>query len=433
MGRINLITGTASGKIGQFQYQTHGMKCVVRSRQPQGLTNDQAELVNKPILLNLSESYRRWAKYLLTAYPSDWVKPQALWNYYTKCNQSLFEGTAEYEAGFSVVFHGAVKQYGAAYTYDPGTSTAEFQFDEAPAALPPSTVVCLVHGLTAGPPEQWEIVTLAAVSGPQAAPYWNELEGSENIGYFLLDRDGKLYGGMTVCSIHGAVPPEYFSPTGAEIAANMLIFEEINGLSDPLQIRFAFNTGFMPSWIAGKTIRYTAHVALDGHPAGTSWQAPYSPTATFRLANWEAVAPVDPLISWVILDGSAEKSDQITLKVTNLVVPTGFFENAVMYVYQEHYSASTWVAILQGEFSSEACEVFALSLYIKITGQGVLASHMAANPLCAEYEGFPYFWQNSPYVPLSAPCGTAQFVLGNHPDDSRYYLGPALPLGYEEG
>jgi hypothetical protein len=432
MGRINLITGTASGKIGQLQYQTHGLKCVVRTRQPQGLTNDQAELINKPILLDLSASYHQWAKYLLSEYPSDWERPQALWNYYTKCNRPIFDGTADYEAGFAVSFHGAGKQYRATYTLDPGTLTAEFKFDENPIALPASTVVCLVHGLTSGPPGQWEIAQFPVSGGPQAAPYWDELAGSENIGFFLLDRDGKLYGGMTLCAVQGTEPPEYFSPSPAEVAANMLIYEELDILSEPMKIRFAFNAAFMPSWLAGKTIRYTAHAALEGHPAGTSWTAPYSPAAEFRLQRHEAQSPLDPLLTWVVMDGNIEKSDQLTLKVTNLVIPPGFFQGANLIVYQEEMYANQWYAMFTGSFSNPASDAFALQVYVKFTGQGAVAARMAENPMCYVLEDFPYLWEHSPYIPVTAPCGTAQFIIGDHPDDSRYYIGPAFTVGYEE-
>jgi hypothetical protein len=167
MGRINLITGTASGKIGQLQYQTHGMKCVVRSKQPEGLTNDQAELVNKPILINLSQAYHQWAKYLLSNYPSDWKKPQALWNYYTKCNQGIFDHTVNYNAGYAVVHHGPAEQYPAAYTVRPWEQTASFQFNAAPAALDSTAVVCLVYGLVSAPPENWEIVRLPVTEPPR--------------------------------------------------------------------------------------------------------------------------------------------------------------------------------------------------------------------------------------------------------------------------
>jgi hypothetical protein len=432
MGQINLLTGTASGKIGQFQFQTHGMKCVVRTRQPQGLTNDQAELINKPILLDLSASYHQWARHLLTVYPSDWAKPQALWNYYTKCNRPVFEGTAQYVAGFSVVLHGAVKQYQASYTLDSGTSTAVFSFDENPAALPASTVVCLVRGLTSGPPEQWEISTFPVSASPQPAPYWNEEAGSENIGFFLLDYAGKLYGGMTQCSIHGVTPPEYFSPTPADIAANMLIFEELTGIPDNLQIRFAFNTAFMPPWIAGKTVRYTTHTALEGHPAGTSWTAPYSPSATFRLQHFEAVSPLDPLLTWVILDGAEEKSDHIALRVTNIVIPSGCFENLSIGVFQEVYYGSNYYAQIEWSTNTPESEHFLLNLYLKITGQGSMVPFMPSNPMCEPADGFPYLWEDRPRVPVTLPCGTAQFVLGDHPGDSAYFIGPSFALDYRE-
>lgn len=433
MGRINLITGTASGKIGQFQYQTHGMKCVVRTKQPEGLTNDQAELVNKPILLNLSKAYRQWAKYLLSAYPSDWSKPQAVWNYYTQCNQAIFTGTAEYEAGYAVVKHGAAKQYPATYTVRPWEQAAFFQFDEEPAALEKAAVACLVHGLVSGPPEQWELFRLPVTKTPQTVPYWDEEEGSENIGYFLLDHHGKLYGGMTRCAVKGEAPPEYFSPGPEEIAANMLVYEELSGVNDYLDIRLAFNTAFMPSWISGKTIRYTAHTALVGHPAGTSWSEPYNPATVFRLPDWTLLSPVDPLFSWVILDGTEEKSDTITLKVSQIRSPAGFLENVSFTLYQEPIGDDSYSAMLLFKTATAQQEHFLYFFMVKFTGQGDVADTMPENPMFYMIDEYPDIWEDASYVAVTPPCGTVQLVVGNHPTDSRYFFGPVYSVKYEEG
>jgi hypothetical protein len=432
MGTVNLITGTASGKIGQFQYQTHGMKCVVRTKQPEGLTNDQAELINKPILLSLSRAYRQWAKYLLTAYPSDWKKPQALWNYYTKCNQSLFDGTAQYEAGYSVVKHGAQVQYTATYTVRPWEQTAAFQFDEEPGGLDGSAVVCLVHGLTSGPPENWVIIQLPVTKTPQAVPFWNEEAGSENIGYFLLDHAGKLYGGMTVCAVKGEEPPEYFAPTPEEIAANMFIYEELTGQNNYLDLRFSFNTAFMPSWIAGKSIRYTAHTALTGHPAGTSWTEPYNPQAVFRLPNWSILSPADPLLTWVIVDGDTEKSDPIMLTVSQILPPPNFLTDLSFTLYQESIGGGSYRAVLLFDTATAQQEHFLFFFMVKFTGQGDVTDNMPENPMFYPIDDYPDVWEDASYLSVTPPCGTARLVIGNHPNDTRYFFGPAYTVGYEE-
>jgi hypothetical protein len=432
MGTINLITGTASGKIGQFQYQTHGMKCVVRTKQPEGLTNDQAELINKPILINLSQAYHHWAKHLLSNYLSDWKKPQALWNYYTKCNQGLFDGTAGYESGYAVVKHGATVQYQATYTVRPFDKTAVFQFDQAPAVLDKSAVICLVYGLVSGPPEDWIIFKLPVTETPQAVPYWSVEAGSEDIGYFLVDQAGKLYAGMTLCTVKGEVPPEYFSPTPAEVAANMLIYEEYWDLYNSLRLRFNFNADFMPSWITGKTIRYTAHVALEGHPAGTSWTAVYSPSVTFLLEDYDVVSTVDPLLTWVIVEGDTEKSDPITLTVSQLIPPPGFFDQCQFVVYQEESADDEYYAVLQFWYDTEEQYDFAVRFYVNFTGQGSIVSHLPKNPMFYMFDDFPYLWDESPHIPVTPPCGTAQFVIGDHRNDSRYNFGDPFTVGYEE-
>jgi hypothetical protein len=432
MGRINLITGTASGKIGQFQYQTHGMKCVVRTKQPEGLTNDQAELINKPILLNLSRAYRQWAKYLLSVYPSDWKKPQALWNYYTTCNKALFDGTADYEAGYAVMKHGASVQYSATYTVRPWEQTAFFQFDQAPAALVKSAVVCLVYGLVSGPPEHWEIVRLPVTETSQAAPYWPVEAGSEDIGYFLLDKDGSLYAGMTLCAVKGETPPEYFSPTPAEIAGNMIVYEELPTGTDKLQIRFNFNTAFMPSWITGKTIRFTAHAALEGHPAGTSWTAPYSPASVFTLPRYAIVSPVDPLLTWTVTDGNEEKSDPIALKVSQILPPANYFTDCSAVVYQEEAFSGSYNAGFVFRAKTSDQEQFTSLFMLKLTGTGTIAEYMYENPMFYGFEEFPYLWEDASYVDITPPCGTVQLVIGNHPNDSGYFFGAPFTVGYED-
>ena len=432
MGRINLITGTASGKIGRFQYQTHGMKCVVRTKQPDGLTNDQAELVNKPILLNLSTAYRQWARYLLSAYPSDWSKPLALWNYYTKCNKPLFDGNAGYHAGFAVVLHGLARQYTATYTLNTSTGTAFFQFDEAPAALDHTAQVVLVRGLTSGQPEQWEKVSLVVTEAPQTVPLWNEPEGSENIGFFLLDRSGRLYGGMTVCAIKGVEPPQYFSPSQAEIAANMLVYEELSPGNTTLQVRLSFNTAFMPDWIAGKTIRYTTHQPVKGHPSGTSWIEPYNPQAVFIFSDNDSVSFLDPLLDWVILDGAEEKSDLIRLNVSEVIPPPGFFDEVEFTLYQERDAPNSYYAVLWYSAGDADQEMFVDNLYAKFTGTGAIAPYLPENPLFYHPIDYPYLWDDIPKVSVTPPCGTVQLVLGDHPNDSRCNFGPPFTVGYEE-
>jgi hypothetical protein len=433
MGRINLVTGTASGKIGQFQYQTHGMKCVVRTKQPGGLTNDQAEFVNKPILLNLSRAYHQWAKHVLSAYPSDWKKPQALWNYYTKCNQGIFDGTADYEAGYAVVKRGAAKQYPATYTVRPWEQTAVFQFDVNPAALDRTAAVLLARGLTSGPPENWEIVRLAVTPEPQPVPCWSEEAGSENVGYFLLDREGKLYAGMTVCEVKGDAPPEYFAPTPGEIAANMKVYEEMAPDGRHIRIRLAFDTSFMPSWIAGRTVRYTARTAIQGHPSGTSWTEAYNPAASFLLPEYKIADTVNPVLSWVIEDGGAEKSDIVSLKVSQINAPAGFFAGTEATLYQEEdyedeYRAQLWLYTKTAEQ-----ENFTYCFNLKFTGTGNVAAHMDENPMFGPADDFPAVWEGIPHVSVTPPCGTLQLVIGDHPNDSGYYYGDPFSVGYEEG
>jgi len=124
MGSINLIAGTASGKIGVNQYQTHGLTCVVRTKQPEGLTNEQALLINKPVLDALSLKYKAYASYILDNYPSDWVKPMARWNYYTKCNALFFDSGVTAKTGLCLSRMLVPPDCTAYYLYTESTESA---------------------------------------------------------------------------------------------------------------------------------------------------------------------------------------------------------------------------------------------------------------------------------------------------------------------
>lgn len=91
MAEINLITGCANGKVGNLQFQSQGLKCVVRSKQPSGLYNSQALDINAPVLKALSAQYHLWARYMLNNFKTDYAKPQAVWNYYTECNKRFYD------------------------------------------------------------------------------------------------------------------------------------------------------------------------------------------------------------------------------------------------------------------------------------------------------------------------------------------------------
>lgn len=132
MGIINLVTGCASGKIGQLQYQTKGLKCIVRSKQPDGLTNQQAEEINKPVLLDLSYKYRLWAKWLIENYITDWKPPKSKWNYYTECNKRFFVEGIKPELGFSIGYWTGKPLPSATYQPDNGGDTATFEFSTLP-------------------------------------------------------------------------------------------------------------------------------------------------------------------------------------------------------------------------------------------------------------------------------------------------------------
>jgi hypothetical protein len=145
------------------------------------------------------------------------------------------------------------------------------------------------------------------------------------------------------------------------------------------------------------------------------------------------VSPIDPLLSWVVLDGNTEKSDTVTLRVSQIIPPAGFLEDCYFTVYQEPDYGDDYYAAFWFVTENERQLNFAMCFNVKFTGQGNIAAHMSQNPMFYMIEDFPYLWRDIPHVPVYPPYGTAQFVIGNHPDDSRYFFGPVFTVDYEEG
>jgi hypothetical protein len=237
---------------------------------------------------------------------------------------------------------------------------------------------------------------------------------------------------MSLCTVKGETPPEYFSPTQAEVAANMLIYEETDPSSGFLQVRFNFNTEFMPSWITGKTIKYTARIDFVGHPAGTSWTSVYNPAESFIILDDLAQSTIDPILTWVIVEGDTEKSDPVTLYISQIITPPGFFDQCHFYVYQHEWYSDAWNAGLVFTADTKESEDFGYWFRLQFTGQGSIAAHMPENPMFGDSADFPHLWEAAPYVPVSPPYGTARFVIGGHINDSRYYFGPPFSVSYEE-
>jgi hypothetical protein len=124
MGTINLVAGTAGGKIGVNQYQTHGLTCVVRTKQPAGLTNQQATDINKPVLDALSITYKKFASYIIGNYPTDWKKPMAKWNFYTGCNAMFFKSGVTAKTGLLLSDFRALPDCTGYYLYTDATESA---------------------------------------------------------------------------------------------------------------------------------------------------------------------------------------------------------------------------------------------------------------------------------------------------------------------
>jgi hypothetical protein len=216
MASINLLTGTAHGKVGVLQYQSQGLKCIVRSKQPDGLTNPQAEQVNKPILLALSEQYRLWAKWLLDNYQTDYKRPQALWNYYTKCNQDVYTKEVGYSIGFQVNKHHIAQEYYPVYSFTGPRNPGRLYFPVSPDAYPPGSNIVIVHGYKTRPWPEVDLIELPLSAEILNLPTW-ELEAPyDDIAVFLKERDASraVTGFTPVTYINEEAAPFWEVPQG---------------------------------------------------------------------------------------------------------------------------------------------------------------------------------------------------------------------------
>jgi hypothetical protein len=191
MASINLLTGTAHGKVGVLQYQSQGLKCVVRSKQPDGLTNPQAETVNKPILLALSNQYHLWAKWLLENYETDYRRPQALWNYYTKCNQDAYTKELQYAIGFQVNKHHIQQEYYPVYTFTGPQNPGRLHFPVHPEAYPPGCNIVIVRGWKSRPLPEAELVEVPLAVEITGLPSWELPEPYDDIAVFIKEKDSR--------------------------------------------------------------------------------------------------------------------------------------------------------------------------------------------------------------------------------------------------
>jgi hypothetical protein len=290
LGTLNLLAGTAHGKIGQFQFQTRGLKCVVRTKQPQGLTNSQAETVNKPVLQKLSACYHLWAKYMLETFDTDYKKPQALWNYYTELNKhSFIDGVTE-RTGWHFNKKAGASVPAAVYYPDSANNGGRLEFSEPPPSEYLNRDVLLIFGLDKKP-----IAQCQKVYAPYGAIIENlpciatEEDVTLILGFIVTrTRDALISGAFTVTAgpdsglpfwnapqefINGGIAVNYTAVTASAIAAQIDI-----------------NESAVPAQFAGYKWRFTFSKNLGAYLAGSvvTAQRGQPPEVAANCEAWES-------------------------------------------------------------------------------------------------------------------------------------------------
>lgn len=290
MGTLNLLAGTAHGKIGQFQFQTHGLKCVVRTKQPQGLTNAQAEQINKPVLQKLSEHYHLWAKYMLENFDTDYKKPQALWNYYTEVNRPSFVDGVTARTGWYVNKKAGLSVPAGVYFPDPANDSGRLEFSETPPNEYLNYDVLLIFGLDKKPIAQCEKLYAPYGAVIEGLPYIETEEDITKILGFIVSRNHAelISGAFTITAgpasglpfwnapdefINGGILVNYNTVTAAAIAAAITIDEaavpaQFNGY----KWRFIFNKK-LGALLPGTTHTITRGQSLDVSANCEAWAA----------------------------------------------------------------------------------------------------------------------------------------------------------------
>ena len=270
MGTLNLLAGTAHGKIGQFQFQTRGLKCVVRTKQPEGLTNAQAENINKPVLQKLSEHYHLWAKYMLENYDTDYKKPQALWNYYTEVNRPSFVDGVTQRTGWFVNKKAGLSVPGGVYYPDSANNSGRFEFSEIPPQEYLNYDVLLIFGLDTKPIAQCQKVYAPYGAIIEDLPYIATEEAVTQILGFIVSRnhEGLISGAFKITAGPDSGLPFWNAPDTFINGGILLNYTTVT--AEAIAAEIAINEAQVPAQFNGYKWRFLFSKKLGGYLAGTT-------------------------------------------------------------------------------------------------------------------------------------------------------------------
>jgi hypothetical protein len=302
MATVNILTGVAHGKIGVLQYQSRGLKCVVRSKQPEGLTNSQAEDVNKPVLQHLSGKYHLWARYMLSHFATGWKKPQAAWNYFTEVNRPSFTGGVTALTGWYVNKRAGALVPSAVYYPDSGESSGRLEFSTSPPLEYLNYDVLLIFGLDKLPIDRCQKIYAPYAGVMENLPFVEVAEDETQILGFIVSRDhaALISGAFPVTAGPDAGIPFWNAP--ADFIANGVTLHYTALTVSGVTAAVAIDEDAVPSRYTGFKWRFTFSRNLGSHASGSITVIPRNTTlpVTADCEVWDsgetvaAVVLLDP-------------------------------------------------------------------------------------------------------------------------------------------
>jgi hypothetical protein len=421
MASINLITGTAKGRIGQLQYQTRGLQCVVRSRQPGGLTNDQAEYVNKPVLIALSSAYHNWARYLLMNYGSDRDPIQALWNYYTRCNRAWFTSTPSWPVGYQLSLHTALEVYEGSYQADLNTEDGAFYFNTYPGIFSINTKVIIVVGLSTKPIADCTFYVADLSDEIHDLPFWDSLPGSADIGFFFYDTvEKKLKAGLVIATIQDPVPLPFWT-ISQDFIDNHISLTVVVSKNAYFQTAIYIDMEDVPEPFNEYDVLLTWKKAFEGHNINEEDER--SIGEEIILGEEDAMPSVSsPLVVFESYDWPRSRVASTPISLTPILVPFAWSageQTSLLKIRYEIYEGDTRFYLNSSAMESDYDQDL---WYFKFTPSGTLASLIGTDPVIIDFSNDQYLDAVVGEYPLSGVQGT----LLAYSTDKDYVISDAL-------
>lgn len=332
MGKVNLITGTAHGKIGKIQYQSKGLKCIVRSAQPIGLSNNQATQINKPVFDKLSQEYNSWGRWALSEFETDLKKPQGAWNYYTKQNENSFKTGVTETTGWYVGKHTKALLGGCVYHESINKDYGIIQFaDQLPVDYVDYDIL-IIFAIGEHPIAECE---KRYVPYNNAEQHFDFIETAQNVTKIIgliVSKDHKtLITGAFDIQAGGEVGDLYWNcPTN--FINNGIQASTTNIGTDNQNVSISIDSQLIPEEYTTLSVKWTYLTEISGHLAGSSEIEPIGNSKTLTApAQYYAIGT--NIIQWELWNVEKNKSASSICKCTQrtdiidintLIEATGF-------------------------------------------------------------------------------------------------------------